>query len=264
MATPKRTGFFREKDGPGLTLFLVALVVVAVVGAKYFGFAPPIGQSGVENEQKAGAEASLVLIYNAHPTENYAPAPPHAKEIGDVVSVGRALETQLKERQLRAIFVTDMQPVPWGESFAEARRVLLPRMERAQGLVAILDIHRDAIDDKPDGYATAIVGEEPVAKILLVVGDVDNPYIEDNLRFAEAVRAALEARAPGVCRGVKVLHEQINGDLHPQALQVHIGEYNDNTLEEALAAVDILADAVCNVLERPSETDAYEPASSGA
>ena len=89
-----------------------------------------------------------------------------------------------------------------------------------------------------------------MAKILFVVGDVDNPYIEQNLAFAEALRTELETLAPGICRGVKVLHNQINGDLHPRAVQVFIGDYNGNTLAEAKAATGYLAQALVRVLRR--------------
>jgi stage II sporulation protein P len=247
---PKQPGFFQEKDSSNLTFFLVLLVIVAVLGAKYFGFVPPFGTKVIKDGQP-GADAPMILVYTAHPTENYAPAPPHADEIGDVVSVCRTLEESLKEQKLRAQMVTGQKPVPWRESFAEARRVLLPVIEAAQGVAAVLDIHRDALDGRPEGYTTVTVAGRPIAKMLLVVGDVDNPYIEENLRFAEAVRAALEARAPGVTRGVKVLHEALNGDLHPQALQVHVGEYYDNTVQEALDAVPLLAGAVFDVLQTP-------------
>ena len=80
------------------------------------------------------------------------------------------------------------------------RRVLLPAMEKADRVSALLDIHRDALEGRPDGYSTVSLSGKPIAKILFVVGDVDNPYVEENLRFAEALRVTLEAKAPGVTR----------------------------------------------------------------
>lgn len=257
MSMPRRPGFFADRDGPGLTLLLVALVVVAVLGAKFFGFSPRRPAEDHSRPQVEDREseptAPLVIIYNAHPTENYAPSPPHAQGAGDIVSVGRSLDEALRGRSLRSRLVADIPPSPWSQSFAEAKRAVQPVLEAATGLEAILDIHRDAISDKPDGYTTTMVGGRPVAKILLVVGDVDNPYIEENLAFAESVRTELEKLAPGITRSVKVLHEAVNGDLHPQSLQVHIGDYTDNTLEEAMAAVPILAQALVKVLAPSSD-----------
>ncbi|MGI6081368.1 MAG: stage II sporulation protein P [Limnochordia bacterium] len=251
MAKSKQPGFVEKKDSPFLTVFLVLLVVVAVLGAKYFGFAPSFGTKAEEDERPGpGAEAPLVLVYTAHPMENYAPAPPHAEGVGDVASVCRHLEQSLQKHGIRAQMVTGQKPVQWRESFTEARRVLLPVMEKAERVSALLDVHRDALEGRPDGYTTVNLSGKPMAKILFVVGDVDNPYIEENLKFAEALRVALEARAPGVTRGVKVLHEALNGDLHPQAVQVYIGEYYDNTLQEALDATSILAEAVADVLQK--------------
>ncbi|NLN18254.1 MAG: hypothetical protein GX162_03110 [Firmicutes bacterium] len=248
MAKSKQPGIVEKKDSPFLTVFLVLLVVIAVLGAKYFGFAPSFGRKA--KEERPAAEAPLVLVYTAHPMENYAPAPPHAEGVGDVASVCRHLEQSLQKHGVRAQMVTGQRSVPWRESFAEARRVLLPAMEKADRVSALLDIHRDALEGRPDGYSTVSLSGKPIAKILFVVGDVDNPYVEENLRFAEALRVTLEAKAPGVTRGVKVLHEALNGDLHPQAVQVYIGEYYDNTLQEALDAASILAEAVAEVLQK--------------
>jgi hypothetical protein len=237
MAVPKRPGFFADKDGPGLTLVLVALVVVAVLGAKYFGFAPKRdpGSSHEQQlqEQEPGDSAPMVIIYTAHPTENYAPSPPHAKGAGDVVSVASSLEEALRGRSLRPRLVAGNALTSWSQAFPEARRVLQPIVDTAGALGAILDIHRDAIES--------------------IVGDVENPYVADNLKFAEVVRSQLEALAPGITRGVKVLHENVNGDLHPRSLQMHIGDYTDNTMEEALAAVPIIAQAIAKVLEQGTD-----------
>jgi len=87
-----------------------------------------------------------------------------------------------------------------------------------------------------------------------VVGDLSNPNTEENLAFAEAVRARLDQLYPGLSRGVKIQHDDYNGNLHPNALQVFIGEYRHTTLEEAKRAAELLADGIRSVLQEQEAT----------
>ncbi len=170
--------------------------------------------------------------------------------MGDVVALLGVLQEELRVQGADAVVVEPALEAPWDQSFAAARRMVQPHLSEDAAIAAVLDLHRDALEGRPDGYTTVMIGQTPVAKILFVVGDVDNPYIEQNLAFAEALRTELETLAPGICRGVKVLHNQINGDLHPRAVQVFIGDYNGNTLAEAKAATGYLAQALVRVLRR--------------
>ena len=82
------------------------------------------------------------------------------------------------------------------------------------------------------------------ATILFVVGDEDNPYMEQNLAFAEALRDLMEDMYPGLSRGIKVQHAMLNGSAHPQSATVFIGDYRGNTIAEAKYAAALLADIV--------------------
>ncbi len=253
MVRPRRPGFAgQERGGPGLTFFLVALVVIAVAGAKFIGFIPgktnPAPPAAGDAKPAVGTEAKpLVLVYTAHPGENYSPQPPHASQAGDIVTVGGALAKALRTAGMQVELVTP-DKAPWDQAFAVARSALAPVLEKGVG--AVVDVHRDALEGKPDGYCTVALNGSPTAKILLVVGDVDNPNIEQNLAFAQELQAALEAAAPGITRGVKIQHQAVNGDLHTRSVQVHIGEYGDNNVDEALAASEVLAKALAQVLQK--------------
>ncbi|HHW10332.1 MAG TPA: hypothetical protein GXX29_10185 [Firmicutes bacterium] len=256
MAGGKRPGFLgQERDGPGLTFLLIALVVIAVAGARFFGFNPaktrqaaPSAQVTAPQAEVAKGEVLPVLIYAAHPSENYSPREPHAKGEGDVVTIVEVLAGHLTEAKVPVKVIGDIKAAPWGEAFEAARLALLPAINAAGRIGAIIDIHRDALEDKPPGYTTVMVGGQATAKILLVVGDLENPYVHENLIFAERLKNELEALAPGICRGVKVLHQAVNGDLHPNAVQVHIGDYYDNDINEARLGTAVLAKAIVRVL----------------
>jgi stage II sporulation protein P len=252
MVRPRRSGYGgQDRDGSGLTFLLVILVVVAIAGAKLVGFKPknaePVAGNGTLVPE---TQAAMVLISSAHPSENYSPASPHAKGAGDVVTVSQALVAALQAEKQQAQLVIPTGTIPWSEAFNIARTALQPALGDGSKVAAIIDIHRDALDDKPDGYCTVFVEGRPVAKVLLVVGDLDNAKVEENLAFAQQLRANLEAIAPGITRGVKILHQAINGDLHPRFVQLHIGEYTDNNIDEALAAAQIVAKALVKTLKQ--------------
>jgi stage II sporulation protein P len=249
MSMPKRPNFKPERESSGATtLVLIVLVVVAVLGAKYYGVIP--GKTPGTPQQQVTADAARVLLYTAHPTENYAPKETHAKGIGDVANLLYTLQDELSVLGVEVLVEEPVLGIPWDQSFTTARRLVQPRLAQGNGVAAVLDLHRDALEGRADGYTTTMIGQNAVAQILFVIGDVDNPYVEQNLAFAEALRTELEALAPGICRGVKVLHDQLNGDLHPRSAQVFIGDYSDNTIAEAEAATRYLAQALVRVLKR--------------
>lgn len=136
------------EDGPGLLFFLVALVVVAVAGARFLGFAPELsvetGAPLVEESRSvpveapgvgagdgdgaglgleasgpgagplpaasSGASPGRVIIYHAHTSENYRPNPPHARggRAGDVVKVGAELAEGLRREGLTVEHLTQV------------------------------------------------------------------------------------------------------------------------------------------------------------
>lgn len=137
-----------DNDGPGLLFFLVALVVVAVAGARFLGFAPELSvetDAPVVEEQRSvaveapgagagdgagmgldrevsgpaagplpaaspGASPGRVIIYHAHTSENYRPNPPHARggRAGDVVKVGAELAEGLRREGLAVEHLTQV------------------------------------------------------------------------------------------------------------------------------------------------------------
>src|SRR5690625_2306783 len=116
-----------ESDGPGLLFILVALVAVAVAGARLLGFTPGMGTETVQTRivspldvsrsdpapdtpsSPAPAEerqpVATVLVYHAHATENYGPAATHAQggRAGHVVDVGRTFAAWLDDGGVQAI-----------------------------------------------------------------------------------------------------------------------------------------------------------------
>lgn len=252
--------------GPGLVYLLVALVVVGAAAAKFLGFSPwgsrdpgtrmeqpgdpqvPGQQGGVLPQP---SQMTQVLIYHTHTTENYAPNPTHATDgPGDVVAVGRALVEALRQRGIEAVHSHTVHDLPdWSQASGNARPSVQDALNRHSGIRVVVDLHRDAI---PEGRSSApakveIDGEQ-VAKILLIVGTSNNSRTEANMSYAERLKERLEAMAPGITRGVRVLPQQTNGDLHDNHVTVYIGDYQETSLDEARAAARWLAAAIADLL----------------
>lgn len=246
---------------------LVALVVVALAGARFLGFVPgrhqeqgqtPGGQLQSESGQPGGPGAlprpqhmTEVLIYHTHTTENYAPKESHATDgAGDVVAVGRALVDELGKLGIGSVHMLTVHDLPqWSGAAHNARTSLREALDRNNGIRVVVDIHRDALPDQTgSGYASAEVEGEEVARLLLVVGTSDNSRVDANMKFAERLKERLDALAPGIARGVRVLPRETNGDLHDHHVTVYVGEYRDNTVQEAVASMRWLAAAIAELL----------------
>lgn len=260
-----------ESDGPALLFILVALVAVAVAGARLLGFAPGLGTEPVQTRVVPPLETSrrepepdpapapaeerqpvaTVLVYHTHATENYSPAATHAQggRAGHVVDVGRTFAAWLDDLGVRVIHDTAVHDHPsWAGAFDNAARAVSAVLHQQPDVSAVFDIHRDAIEgDVGKDFATVQIGGRPVARILLVVGDQNNPYARENAEFAELVKARMDAMYPGLSRGIRIQRADYNGRLHPNALQVFIGDYRYNTVEEAEEAARLFAHVVADL-----------------
>lgn len=265
-----------RSNGPGLLFILVALVAVAVAGARLLGFTPDIGldsltietqvppvievgQPDTTPESESTPDETVpqqptasIMVYHAHATENYGPGETHTQggRPGHVVEVGRTLTSWLQDEGLQAVQNTAVHDHPsWNDAFPNAARVVAALMHDQQNVAAVLDVHRDAIEaDVGKDALTVQIGDRSVARIMLVVGEQNNPYAQDNATFAEALTAKMNELYPGLSRGIRIQRSDYNGRLHPNATQVFIGDYRYNTVEEANEAARLFAHVVAETL----------------
>ncbi len=260
MARMRRT----ERNGPGLLFILVTLVVVAVVGARFLGFYPQSGEDDLGPPQQDAAHEEAppegpvvdptpkVLVFHSHASENYHPNESHTtgQIPGDVVAVGKALVDKLSALGIAALHDTTIHDKPrYSEAFINSDRMVEAVLKEHPEIQIVLDIHRDGLQDKPENYTRAEVQGMPVAKILFVVGDKDNTKVEENLQFAQSMSDALEAKYPGVSRGVRVFKSDYSGELHPNSVMVLVGDWRGNTLEEAIRSAELLAEIIVSLIK---------------
>ncbi|MGI6149288.1 MAG: stage II sporulation protein P [Limnochordia bacterium] len=253
-----------ERNGPGLLFILVTLVVVAVVGARFLGFYPQSGEDDLGPPQQDAAHEEAppegpvvdptpkVLVFHSHASENYHPNESHTtgQIPGDVVAVGKALVDKLSALGITALHDTTIHDKPrYSEAFINSDRMVEAVLKEHPEIQIVLDIHRDGLQDKPENYTRAEVQGMPVAKILFVVGDKDNTKVEENLQFAQSMSDALEAKYPGVSRGVRVFKSDYSGELHPNSVMVLVGDWRGNTLEEAIRSAELLAEVIVSLIK---------------
>lgn len=201
-----------------------------------------------------------VLIFHTHATESYTPTKENSYEASsyyrtlesedNMLRVGQVLMEGLQQMGIEALHDTTLHDYPsYTGSYGNARKTLKRYLEGEPTLQLLLDIHRDAVEsDSGKQLPTRItVDGRKIAQIMLVVGTdaggLHNPLWQENLALALKLQHQLEAICPGICRYISLRPERFNQDLSPGMMLIEVGAAG-NTLEEALGAAEILAQAI--------------------
>lgn len=204
-----------------------------------------------------------VLILHSHATESYTQTaqfsytPSSAYRTLDtqrnMVRVGEALKEALEQRGMGVIHDTTLHDHPsYNDAYLQSRETVQQWLEQYPSISLVIDLHRDAAGDTAfEQLRTATVVENTdTARLMLVVGSNaggrQHPNWKENLALAAKLQAQLEKRFPGICRPISFRTERFNQDLSAGALLIEIGAAGD-TLEEALAAVEFLAEGISDL-----------------
>lgn len=203
-----------------------------------------------ENNQP-GTGTPVVLIYHTHNAETYGATDKKPRldgKNGGVYLAGQKLAERLQTKQIRSIHSDTIHDYPsYDFAYNQSQKTIQDLLRRYPNPLAVLDIHRDALPQRE----TVTIGGRKVAKILFIVGTnarVSHPYWKRNLEFAETVSNALEELYPGLSKGIMTKAGRYHQQLHPRALLVEIGS-DKNSTPEAVAAAELLADAIAKVLK---------------
>ena len=137
-------------------------------------------------------------------------------------------------------------------SYERSNETVRGWLEKYPSIKVVLDVHRDAIEQE-DGTRlkpTLQTEEGPAAQVMIICG-ADNggniPNYAQNLRFAAAWEAAMEAQTPGLTRPVMFAYRYYNQDLTTGSLLIEVGGHA-NTLDEAVRAGGLAARALASLL----------------
>lgn len=232
------------------------------------------GETGNAAIDLAGDEPR-VLIYHTHTKEAYFPSEKYNYEPDsgwrcyddsmNVVAVGERLAQTLREKYGISVIhdTTNHEPPKLSSAYSRSLQTMLYYKEKYPSITLFIDLHRDAYGDptQPADFIT-IDGRE-VARIMFVVGTGEGatgtgfgemPDFASNYALAERLCNYLISINGKLVRNIRVKTGRYNQHVSSSCLLAEIG-HNANTLEQALAAAEYLAEAIAAVAEIPG-TDA--------
>ena len=193
---------------------------------------------------QAGANPPVrVAIYCTHSDESYLPSQGQESKTGSgsIFRVGYALASSLVDDGFtvdQSFAVHDPHDI---NAYTRSRRTLLQLLK--DGPTAAFDIHRDSAP--AEAYMTYITGVE-VSKVMIVVGR-QNPNMNANMAFAEAVKKRADELYPDLIRGIFIGRGSYNQDLSPRALLFEIGT-SELPEQYAQNAANCLGDVIGDLL----------------
>lgn len=209
-----------------------------------------------------------VLILHSHGTESYTKTEDYKETTKyrtentdyNVVSVGTRLAQVLEDGGVKVVHDKIMHDAPsYNNSYSHARAETKKNLAKYPSVSLVLDIHRDAVENKSGQQVKFTVETEKgtAAQLMLVVGtDARLTHADwpENMAMAVKLHALLEKKYPGICRPISFRSQRFNQDLSPGALIVEVGAAG-NSRQEALLAVEILGQAVLELAQGAAIAD---------
>lgn len=199
-----------------------------------------------------------VLIIHSHTCESYENTEGYTETSSyrttddryNMVSIGSYLAQCLQAKGVSVLHDTTVHDYPsYNASYTLSRQTVQKYLEQYPSIRLVLDIHRDAYEDKSGNQIrnTVTVNGQSASRLMLVAGT--NAYGEghtqwqENLSVALKLQTVLERLYPGLCRPLALRSSAFNQDLSPGALLIEVGTAGD-TRQDALNAAKLLADGI--------------------
>lgn len=205
-----------------------------------------------------------ILIIHTHSSEAYTPDGIDKYQSSDtmrtedpeysVIRVGAELKTRLEEQGFNVIQDRGVYDYPsYSGSYQRSGAAVEAYLEQYPGISIVIDLHRDYIGDGDTVYKTmAEVPGESSAQIMLLAGSdelgLTHPNWRENLKLALFLQNAVNERYQTLMRPVALKQERYNMHLTSGSLILEVGS-SGNTLQEALSAVRLFADAIAEPLK---------------
>ena len=218
---------------------------------------------------KAGPPLALpaaqpqILIIHTHASEAYTQAGLDHYEAEDnkrtedttcnIVRVGDELTELLRSAVLEVLHDREIYDYPsYTGSYTRSGAAVEKYLQEYPGIAMVIDMHRDALGANGTVYKT-MAEEDGVcaSQVMLLVGSdasgLNHPGWRSNLALALYLQQAVGSRHPTLMRPVTLVKERYNQHLTPGSMIIEVGS-SGNTLQEALAAIRLFADAAAPAL----------------
>ncbi len=209
--------------------------------------------------QSLPRDGPQVLIVHTHGSEAYTPDRLNNYEESDsyrtedknynVIRVGDELASALEKQGLSVLHDREIYDYPsYTGSYNRSGAAVEAYLEEYPDIAVVIDLHRDALGDGDVVYKTmAELDGQTSSQLMMLVGTgeggLSHPNWEQNLRLALYLQQAVNAKYPTLARPVTVTQERYNQHLTTGSMILEVGS-SGNTLQEALTAVRLYADAV--------------------
>ncbi len=207
---------------------------------------------------KKEADGPQILIYHTHSQETYGGAPEGDDE-NSVVAVGEYMTKLLTEKY--GFFVLhhtgEYDVNDRDHAYSNAAPSLKQLLEENPTIEVVIDLHRDSVPD--ESHLVTTIDGKKCARIMFFNGlcrttargeltKMQNPYLQDNLAFSLQMQLAAAEKYPDFTRKIYLKGYRYNMHMCPKSLLVEVGAQN-NSLEEAMNAMEPLADLLAGVLQ---------------
>jgi stage II sporulation protein P len=214
---------------------------------------------------RTAAAGPHILIIHTHGTEAFLPCaeyPYIPEEIYrstdprfNVMRIGAEVARIYRAMGLEVIHdVTFYDHPSYNGSYTRALEAIAGHKQRHPGIVAVIDIHRDALITE-QGVEFAPVAQLPhgrAAQIMMVLGTgaggLPHPDWRENLKIGLRFQQALEAAYPDLMRPLSLRRERFNMHATKGSMLVEIGA-SGNTMGQALLSARLFAEITGPVLK---------------
>lgn len=228
----------------------------------------------LHEESEQPAQQIKILIYHTHTYEAYEQRTEtpyietekwRTKDTKhNVVAVGDALAASLRALGAEVVHdTTAFEPPSIDQAYERSRLMLEKRIAAGESYDLYIDLHRDAISSQSTIKRTVNISGENIARFMVLVGKgttggyEHKPDWERNLLVAQTITDAMNAQCDGLARNVKIKTGRFNQHISDSCILIECG-MNTNTLEEVLAGIPYLADAIKTALSDVTENSPEE------
>lgn len=199
-----------------------------------------------------------ILIIHTHSSEAYSPAGLDRYDDSggnrtqdnnyNVIRIGDELTNLLTEQGLNVIHDRGVYDYPsYTGSYTRSGEAIQTYLADNPSISVVIDLHRDALGADDVTYKTVATESGVCAsQLMFVMGSdecgLEHPNWKGNLALALYIQNAVLAKYPSLMRPVTLVEYRYNEHLSPGSLILEVGS-NGNTLQEALAAIRLFADA---------------------
>lgn len=207
------------------------------------------------------ASKRKVFIYHSHSRESYLPELEPGLKFDEaydaevnVTLLGKRLAEKLNDHGIGAVssekdYPTAIKDYNWNFSYKYSLQTVKEAFASNPDLEYFFDIHRDS---QPRDITTVEIDGKTYAQVFFIIGH-KNPNWEKNEAFASSIHEKLEAKYPGISRGVwgKQAGNGNNGEYNqsfsPNSVIIEVGGV-ENTLEEANRTIDVLSGVIAEIV----------------